>query len=126
LRGQAMRDGAWFPLGDGFEVKLRSTRAEEVREAIESAVNRRRKALGIRQGRELPTREVEEAVVGVIFGRILIDWRGLKENGQPVPCTLENFQRASEDDPTFADRLLRLAGDDYEYGAESLEVVEGD
>lgn len=126
LRGQAQREGVWFQLGDGFEVKLRSTSSEEGKNAINSAVDRRRKALGLRQGRELPIDEAEDAVRSVVFGKILIDWRGLTESGSPMPCTRENFDRICQDEPAFLNRIMRLAGDEYEYSYEDLEVVEGD
>lgn len=126
IRGEAQRNGVWFPLGEGFDVKLRSTSAEEAKNAINSAVDRRRKSLGLRQGRELPIDEAEDAVRGVVFGKILLDWRGLTEDGEPLRCTRENFERICGDEPAFLNRIMRLAGDEYEYSYEDLEVVEGD
>lgn len=126
IRGKAMREGAWFPFEGDFEVKLRATQAEEVKEAFEVAIDRKRKALGIRQGRELPNREIEEAMRSQVYGKVLLDWRNLNDGGEPVPCTEENFKKACDADPSFLNRLISMAADQYEYGYSDAEEVERD
>ena len=124
-RGERMEAGMWVDIGRGSELKLRFLLTESVQQVIDQAISRRKRALGIRAGRDLPESELKNVVKGILFGNVVVDWRGVTCEGEPVEFTRENFESACAD-PSFPTAVIGLAGEPSTFDVEDLEVVEGD
>lgn len=114
-------DGVWHNLGDGAEFKLaRLGNPRFVAEYQKVAGPYREQA----QRKTLPPEKQQELMIVAFCRAVLVDWRGLEENGAPLPYSskkaIELFSQ-----PEFRvllDRLFALSQDDENYRARTLET----
>jgi hypothetical protein len=85
-------EGTWIELGDGGSVKVArwgNDRAKKIYEAQTGVLEIKN---AIRFG-TLTDEKATEIETEVMAGAILVDWKGLDENGTPIPFTPENAKR---------------------------------
>lgn len=90
----------WLPLVDGVEVLCRhlSQRAFD-------AISKDCRSIKIDPLTQAKTEEINEPKFRTLLARaVVVDWRGLEEDGAPWPCTPENIDYLMEECTEF--RLL--------------------
>ena len=79
-------DGVWVEMEDA-RFKIRSTDSKTYRKAMTKIAKRNQTRL-----RKDPEAIHEATIEGLADG-ILIDWQGIEENGQPLPCNDANKRK---------------------------------
>jgi hypothetical protein len=91
-------EGVWHELGDGAAIKVarwNNRRFAELKRQLE------RKYRAQQKGGVLPEKVAEQVIIETIAHAILVDWRGLEINGQPLPAyTPEEAVRVLTDTET--------------------------
>jgi hypothetical protein len=102
--------------GEGLDawVRVRGKDSRTVQNHARKVVNDMQKREKIAKGKnkdadmsieELEMLAVERAVVRII------SWRGIEEDGQPVPFTVENATRVLKDNPWIREQVLENSDD---------------
>jgi hypothetical protein len=102
--------------GEGLDawVRVRGKDSRTVQNHARKVVNDMQKREKIARGKnkdadmsieELEMLAVERAVVRII------SWRGIEEDGQPVPFTVENATRVLKDNPWIREQVLENSDD---------------
>ena len=102
--------------GEGLDawVRVRGKDSRSVQNHARKVVNDMQKREKIARGKnkdadmsieELEMLAVERAVVRII------SWRGIEEDGQPVPFTVENATRILKDNPWIREQVLENSDD---------------
>ena len=102
--------------GEGLDawVRVRGKDSRTVQNHARKVVNDMQKREKIAKGKnkdadmsieELEMLAVERAVIRII------SWRGIEEDGQPVPFTVENATRILKDNPWIRDQVLENSDD---------------
>ena len=100
--GPKSREGVWVAVPGGAELKIRRMDNPDYK----AFVQRVRAERGRRIASDEETREVlREAVAATI----LLDWRGVEFDGEPVDYSAEYAIRAFEALPAFLDQVVNLA-----------------
>jgi len=84
LKKLTERGYAWLEFTDGVQVKLRYVSPQQF--AHWRKVASRRRLRGGRIFEELDEGKLDE----ILCDEVILDWRGITEDGQPFPCTREN------------------------------------
>ena len=116
-------EGVWTALGGDAEVRLARIGNRRYREALAARLKPYRRA--IRAG-SMPEEAIEKLVTEAVCETVLLDWRNLELDGEPVPYSPA---RALEllSDPAMRDLrdlVVELAGDMELYRARELEEAE--
>lgn len=75
------REGVWFDLGQGFEIKIARQSTPEYRAALKRVTKPFRRQL---MNDSLPDEKLQQ-LLGEVYAMVLVkDWKGLEENGVPV------------------------------------------
>ena len=102
--------------GEGLDawVRVRGKDSRTVQNHARKVVNDMQKREKIAKGKnkdadlsieELEMLAVERAVIRII------SWRGIEEDGQPVPFTVENATRVLKDNPWIREQVLENSAD---------------
>ena len=106
--------------GEGLDawVRVRGKDSRTVQNHARKVVNDMQKREKIARGKnkdadmsieELEMLAVERAVIRII------SWRGIEEDGQPVPFTVENATRVLKDNPWIREQVLENSDDLTEF-----------
>lgn len=81
--------GKWFPFEDDVEFLIAYGASSKYRKKQQRLLMKARLSRGDRD-----ITEISESVnIETLFKTVLLDWKGLTENGQPFEFTLENAKR---------------------------------
>jgi hypothetical protein len=86
----AFEDGTWVDIGHGISVKVRSPQSahsKAVRKKLEAPY-----AALTRGGKELPDDIAENILIKQMAQSLIIDWKGVEDNDQPIPATPETIE----------------------------------
>lgn len=98
LKSNSLR--VWLPLIEGADVLCR-----HLSQSVFDAITRDCKTVKFAPLTGAKTEEMDEVKFRSLLARaVVIDWRGLEEDGQPWPCTPENIDYLMEECTEF--RLL--------------------
>lgn len=90
----------WLPLIEGVEVLCR-----HLSQSAFDAITRDCKTIKLNPATQVKTEEIDEAKFRSAMARaVVVDWRGLEEDGAPWPCTPKNIDYLMEECTEF--RLL--------------------
>lgn len=95
-------EGVWVPMGDGCQVKIARAGNKENRELIKRLVAPHKVAL---RNNRLPEDTLDTLTIEAMATTILLDWKGMEEDGKPVPYTKENAVRLLTDYKDFRDQV---------------------
>lgn len=128
---KAAEEGAWFDLGDGARVKMRSltrnygyedfARREGERIRAEKAqYAARNKLVTIDKGLQLTQEEVDRLARRAFARYVVLGWEGIEEGGSALPFSAEAAERLFDAYPSFYDLLLQAvtARDAFSLAAE--------
>lgn len=96
-------DGKWFQMDDETRVKVRSEDSETYQRTLRGIFD------SYPNFRKLPRKTQEKIMAKAVALGLLVDWEGLKENGEEVPCTDEEKIRVCSEYPTFRRYVQDLA-----------------
>lgn len=99
----AYEEGTWVALGDGIKVKLRSPGSAHSK-AIRKKLEAPHAALS-RAGRELPEDIAEDILIKQFSQSLIVDWKGVQDDGETIPATPENIERLLRKYPFFRDDI---------------------
>ncbi len=120
--------GVWVPIAVGdneeaFWIKLKPAQnpayKEEFRRLTKMNCIRRRK----KRFDDLPQDTQERILTEALFGTVVVGWRDLVENGEPLAFNLENFMRIMDNLWDFANQVLLFAGAQETFNKEHQEIV---
>ena len=101
------QEGKWEDFGEGLSVKIArmgnpnySKKFREIAKPYQKSI--RRGTLGEQKS--------EELLIQAMADTILLDWKGLEENGKPVKFTREEAIRVMTEYPDFRDAVSEVAG----------------
>ena len=102
--------------GEGLDawVRVRGKDSRTVQNHARKVVNDMQKREKIAKGKnkdaDMSIEELEMLAVELAVIRI-ISWRGIEEDGQPVPFTVENATRILKDNPWIREQVLENSDD---------------
>lgn len=85
---QKEQDGIWIDGPEGSRFRIRSADSKQYRNAL-AALARKYSPGRLRKDGETQLKMVIEAMAEAL----VLDWDGIEDNGQPLPCTKENAMR---------------------------------
>ena len=97
--------GRWFDLGEEARVKI----AKAGNERHEHVLKRLRRPY--RNLRTIPDDIIEKITIRATAETILLDWKGIVEDGKPIQCTLEKRIEYLTKYPDFLETVARIASD---------------
>lgn len=115
----AEEEGVWIDLDDQTTVRVARSNSKRFAEALNKHRKPHRQA--IRSG-TLPEETADAIVIGAIADAVLLDWKGLQEDGKEVPATLENRVRVLSQYPDFRNVVAELAADMANFRAAEIEA----
>lgn len=80
-----IESGVWIKGPEGSEFLIRSADSKAYRRAL-AKLARNEQSAKLRKKPELQL----QLTIQAMAQEILIDWRGIEDQGKPLPCTLEN------------------------------------
>ena len=86
------KEGQWIELVDEFHVKIRSVHNTDYRRAVRAQIDRVVDKSRKKRSR-LSTEAIEEINIRCAYPHLVVDWRGLEEDGKEVKCNKENVIR---------------------------------
>lgn len=117
----AAEDGAWFPIGDDFRVRLamwnNKAHAAFLRE------------VGVKYGRRLANGKVPEEKAKSIMAEqwkfLVLSWEGLTDQGEEVPYSHETLTRLAADKKykAFFDRLENVCRTEENFRRQNIEEL---
>lgn len=118
-------EGVWhtIPLGEGhaLEVKIARNTSRAYRDRVLANII---PLLGeVEKGVEPADSEIGEAWAKTMAGTMLVDWRGLELNGEPMAFTEEAAVLLLTELPDFRDEVMKLARAHNKYLEDDLEAV---
>ena len=111
---EAAAEGIWVEYGD-MEFKIRSTTSKEYRKAVMK--NSKGKTAHTLKRLEV----LDQVGIKTMAEGLLLDWKGLTEGGEPLPCTLENRIRLLTISPAIRDFLADCAADHASFESEAAQ-----
>lgn len=99
-------DGVWVKAGDGAEFLI--ARANNPT-AVKLSIDLMRPYRHLQRLNKVPKDVQEEVGLEVLSRAILLNWRGIKEDGKDVPFTPEEAKRMFKAYPDFADFVAGYA-----------------
>lgn len=96
------RDGVWIDMGDGASVKVARSGNRENRAVVKRLLAPHKVAL---RNDKLSDDVIEKVTIEAMADTILIDWKGISEDGKAVPYTRDNAIRLLTDYKDFRDQV---------------------
>lgn len=115
-------EGRWFELGENAAIKVARDGNRAHKEALKRLWRPHRAAL--RAG-SLPDEQIERMAVEAMAEALLLDWRGIEEEGVVVPYSREAALRLLTRYPDFRNSVAALSADMANYQAEEEEAARG-
>lgn len=118
-------EGVWVEW-EGAEFLIRSTDTKEYRRAVAN-LSRKYSSAKLRKDPETHNK----ISIGAIINGVLIDWKGVLDDGAELPCTPENKKKVISAIPALRDFLSAEAGEMENFNMEAVakdseEFQEGD
>jgi len=96
-------------LGEGAKVKIRSVRSDQFQDKLEELQRPHKKR--IRRG-TLPKAEQEALAAKLFAMAVIVDWKGITEEGKPFKYNTSNAERLMREYVKMADWVTDFAKDD--------------
>lgn len=109
-------EGVWVDLGEGASVKVARAGNKENRAAIKRLIAPHKVAL---RNDKLPDDIMEKIAIEAMATTILLDWKGIAEDGKPVPYSRDNAVRLLTVYKDFRDQISSLSGEMALFQAEA-------
>lgn len=93
-----LRDGAWVSIPDFGDVKIRRWRNKEHSRELVRLSDRRREELKLKPDEDLSEDDSLAVAVESACRTIIVDWRGITSDDEPVPYTPETAMEVFNDD----------------------------
>lgn len=101
-------EGKWVPIGKDAELKIARLNNEPYRDFIKKKLKPYKSAM--RAG-AVDEDLLNAVVVQAMARHILLDWKGLKESGQPLVYSIEECERILKEKEQFRELVASLAND---------------
>lgn len=117
---EAVENGVWVEFDEETSFLIRSTECKEYTRAMQ------------KHGRKLKGEQAKSIAAArnvtmkCLVDAIVIDWKGIEENGKKLPCTKENVEKVLEVPilrDFIADQAMEHANFQNEYLAQEIESV---
>jgi hypothetical protein len=123
---ELMKKGRWVDLSEGGEVLVASTGTVNFRtfyNKIQEEYRRPDKGKLRIRGTKIPPETSEILMFETVINTVLLDWRGFENDGEVIPCTLENKRTILNDDQYrwIYNEVVQIATDEDAYRKEALE-----
>lgn len=109
----AIEDGRWFEIGSA-KIKLRSLASEKsktYRRDLEKKEFTKYRLLK----EEVPASVLESTLYRQLVDVIILDWEGIKLDGEEFPYTKENATKLLNDYSSIRDRIAAIVSDDLSF-----------
>lgn len=116
-------NGVWISLGQGAEVLVARFGNKKHRDALERH-RTPHKAL-IASGRQLPAEIADQILLHAAVDAILLDWRGITENGEPVPFSKQKALEYLRDLKDFRAQIDFVSGQMETFRRHAMEEDAG-
>lgn len=123
-------DGVWVKLREFADdtppimVCVRSMNSKRARHVLTAQLRAQRAKLTAQNF--ITTPEQDDAnEIELCVKALVADWKGIEENGVPLPCTAENIERLMTVLPAFRRDVVLAARMDETFRASALTAVEG-
>jgi len=101
-------DGVWVDLGDGASIKVARAGNKSNRALIKRLIAPHKVAL---RNDKLPDETLEKLTIEAMASTILLDWKGIDEDGKPVPYNTQNALRLLTDYKDFRDQVSAFSSE---------------
>lgn len=101
-------EGKWVPIGKDAELKIARLNNEPYRDFIKKKLKPYKSAM--RAG-AVDDDVMTNVVIQAMARHILLDWKGLREKGEPLVYSLETCERVLRDKEQFRELVATLAND---------------
>lgn len=115
----AEEEGVWVNLDGQTSVRVARSNSKRFAEALNKYRKPHRQA--IRSG-TLSEDQADAVIVAAVAEAVLLDWKGLKEDGKDVPATLENRTRVLTEYRDFRNVVAELAADMANFRTSEIEA----
>ena len=115
-------DGVWVALGEGAEVKIAKAMNPRFKDLIRAEMGRYKQAI---QAQTLDDETAERVLISVMARTILLDWRGITEEGEEIPYTPEKAEEYLTNYVDFRDFVTRNSEDQTHFRAKVRAVTVG-
>lgn len=109
----ALEDGRWFEFGTS-RIKMRSLSSEKSR-TYRRDLEKREFSKYRMVKEEIPDKVLEDTLYRQIVDVIIIDWEGMKLDGQDFPYSKENARLLLEEFPPVRERIAAIVTDDLSF-----------
>lgn len=101
-------EGAWVPIGGGIEVKVK--RAGQANKEFAAEQMKMLKPFSKQIAMNTMDMDVLRQINAKLFAKhIIVDWRGISENGENVPFSKEKFIEYATEMPDFFSDIFTAA-----------------
>lgn len=100
-------EGIWVEMGDGAEVLVARIYNKNHNEAIKRLTNKNKT---LSRNRKLTEEMILDLTCQGFAEAVLLDWKGMKENGKNLPYSRENAYRILKQYPDFREDIALIAG----------------
>jgi hypothetical protein len=101
-------EGAWVELGDGASVKVARLGNKLNADLIKKLIKPHKVAL---RNDRLPDDVMEKITIEAMATTLLLDWKGIEDDGKPVPYTKENAVRLLTEYKDFRDQISAFSNE---------------
>lgn len=115
----AEEEGVWVSLDGQTSVRVARSNSKRFAEALKKY--RKPHLQAIRSG-TLSEDQADAIIVAAVAEAVLLDWKGLKEDGKDVPATLENRIRVLTEYRDFRNVVAELAADMANFRTSEIEA----
>jgi hypothetical protein len=112
-------EGVWVELDGTASIKVRYSDSIESQKKVNDRLRPYRKLVA-RDSEAIPQEEQDRLAKGILADYILVDWKGITENGAEVAFSRENARRLLEI-PIFRQMVERAAQDIANFRAAQAE-----
>lgn len=101
-------EGAWVPIGGGIEVKVK--RAGQANKEFAAEQMKMLKPFSKQIAMNTMDMDVLRQINAKLFAKhVIVDWRGISENGEKVPFSKEKFIEYATEMPDFFSDIFTAA-----------------
>jgi hypothetical protein len=109
-------EGVWVTFVKGVDFKVAYAQRKAARNFFAKELTRARRRHG--QNRDLPPDVVNKITVDMILRHVLKDWRGLTQDGEPVPYSADAARQVLEQSAQIRDFVAGEANDIENFGGD--------
>lgn len=113
-------EGVWVDLGDGASIKVARVGNKENTTLVKRLTAPHKVAI---RANKLPDEIWEKITIEAVASTILLDWKGLKEDGKLIPYSKENAVQLLTDYKDFRDQVSGLSSELALFQAEDEAAV---